>query len=155
LLPIPCGAGLDSVVDFISWGTTPCGQLSDSWTADLSITRLGEGCTDTDQGTDFVLATPIPHNSTSFRNPCTATADSALPRFAIPQNGGSSAKTTGTGPAITGGFARLERASGSQNPTGFAIFGLRLGGTLISEASVPAGLPMTSGLFYVESAGNL
>ena len=41
------------------------------------------------------------------------------------------------------------------NPTAFAIFALRQSGTLISEASVPATVPLQSGFFFADVSGSI
>jgi hypothetical protein len=153
-LLVPCSfvGSFSTVVDFISWGTSPCGSITDPWQDMFSATRSGGGCI-TFAAAVFNLVSPVPHNSQSITNTCGASATSALQAFNVPSSGGFSTATTGTGSALTGGFARLEPASGMPNTTALAIFALRQSGTLISEASVPATPPLLSGYFFVDVTG--
>jgi hypothetical protein len=154
-LLVPCSfvGSFASVVDFISWGSSSCGSITDPWQDDLSAIRSGAGCTDISVAALFSLDTPIPRNSQSITNPCGISSTAALQAYNVPSSGGFSTTTTGTGPALTGGFARLEPSSGTSNPTALAIFALRQSGTLISEASVPATPPLLAGYFFVDVTG--
>jgi hypothetical protein len=59
-------------------------------------------------------------------------------QFALPQSGGLALPSNGAGLNLTTGYALLLSDSGSALPHGLTVFGLRQGGVLISEASVPA-----------------
>src|SRR5262249_8923415 len=58
-------------------------------------------------------------------------------RFQIPYQGGISQTLSGASNSIHAGFGRLSLAPGSSSPSGFAIFSNRIGGVLVSEATVP------------------
>jgi len=73
--------------------------------------------------------------------------------FTTAQRGGFTATSQGSPLAITSGYARLQPAAGSTNISGLAVFGLRVGGILVSEAGVPASSPLTSGRIYTEVQG--
>jgi CubicO group peptidase (beta-lactamase class C family) len=69
--------------------------------------------------------------------------------FAIANKGVTSATTAGLG-ATVAGYARIEPIQGSTTPSGIAVFGLRQGGVLVSEAAVPASPLIRSGRVYAE-----
>jgi chitodextrinase len=74
-------------------------------------------------------------------------------RFVISGDGGQSWVTPGETQPLATGYARVEQEGSSSTLSGLAIFGLRPAGILVSEASVPALPPMTSGRIYVEVMG--
>src|SRR5207249_6722296 len=64
-------------------------------------------------------------------------------------------QTSGSGSLLTTGYARIQPDSNSVAPAGVAVYGLRSGGTLISETGVPVSALVTSGLLYVEVSGSV
>lgn len=88
---------------------------------------------------------------------------SAQTRFALPERGVSSRITGGAADAadaadavdarVTAGYSRILTDAGSTAPSGFAIFSLRQGGVLVSEASVPAAPFLRSGRVFVNIGG--
>ena len=72
--------------------------------------------------------------------------------FTMVDRGGSSVITDGAGD-LSVGYSRIQAGSGSTTPSGVAIFGLRQGGTLVTEAGVPASPLVTNARFYAEVAG--
>jgi hypothetical protein len=73
--------------------------------------------------------------------------------FSIPQNGGQAWLTTTTTESIQVGYARVQPDTGASRPSGVAIFGLRTGGVLVTEAGVPASAAIQSGRIYAEVNG--
>jgi len=55
--------------------------------------------------------------------------------------------------ALEVGYARVRPATGTDAPSGVAIFGYRNGGVLVSETGVPATIPSLSGRIYAELDG--
>jgi len=76
-----------------------------------------------------------------------------LIRSHITNPGYLSRVTTGTGAAISTGYARITADAGSVTAAGFAVFALQQNGVLISEASVPAAHAIRSGRI-IASAGD-
>ncbi|HYR84529.1 MAG TPA: NHL repeat-containing protein [Terriglobia bacterium] len=76
-----------------------------------------------------------PSNSTAFR---------------IPDLGGLSVRTTGDAGSLVVGYGRIQPDSTSTTPAGVAIFGLRQGNVLVTEAGVPASPAISSGRICVE-----
>src|SRR5207247_6457657 len=70
--------------------------------------------------------------------------------FTISNFGGLSLTTEGRSETTVSGYARIQPNSGSTTPAGLAIFGFRQNNVLVSETSVPASLPLTSGRIYAE-----
>jgi hypothetical protein len=62
-------------------------------------------------------------------------------------------QSAGADAGLTVGYARVQPDSGTSAPSGIAIFGLRQGGALVSETSVPVSRLMTRGITYVEMSG--
>ena len=61
------------MTDFVGYGTTTCfeGAAAPVPPANQSLTRIGGGCTDTDNNAnDFALQAPNPRISTSALTPC-------------------------------------------------------------------------------------
>ncbi len=56
---------------------------------------------------------------------------------------------------VSVGYGRIVPNSGSTAPSGMAIFGLRQGGVLVSEAAVPATAAIRSGMIYAEQSGSV
>src|SRR5438093_8226640 len=56
---------------------------------------------------------------------------------------------------IAVGYARIQPATGNTTPSGLAIFGLRQGNVLVSEAAVPASALISSGRIYAQVAGSV
>jgi hypothetical protein len=75
--------------------------------------------------------------------------------FAFTDRGGISLTTDGTAASAGAGYARIQPNSGSTTPAGLAIFGLRQGGTLVTEAGVPASPLITFGRIYAEIEGSV
>jgi hypothetical protein len=74
--------------------------------------------------------------------------DLSVRAFTMVDHGGVSVITDGSGD-LTAGYARIQPSSGT-TPSGVAIFGERVGGTLVTEAGVPASAPLQSGRIYAE-----
>src|SRR5262245_51779629 len=86
---------------------------------------------------------------------------SALPgqtptSFFMPAGAASRLVSGATSGPLDVGFARIQTDSGSSGPDGFAIFGYRSGGILVSEATVPE-VPAvtTSDRIFVEVGGGV
>jgi hypothetical protein len=145
-----------TVIDVLGYGSTLCYETRAATPpadADmLAMVRKNGGCTDTDMNfSDFTKVTPLFRNSGSSRNFCAGT--SGTKTFSLADGGEDSFQTSGSAAAsLTVGYARVQPDSTSIAPGGVAIYGLRQGGTLITETGVPASLLSTSGLLYVEIA---
>ncbi len=74
--------------------------------------------------------------------------DLSVSAFTMVDHGGISLITDGSG-NLNAGYARILTNSGS-TPSGVAIFGERIGGTLVTEAGVPAAAPIQNGRIYAE-----
>jgi hypothetical protein len=87
-LPAGCPASFGvngAVTDFVGYGTTTCfeGAPAPVPAANQSLTRIGGGCTDTDNNAnDFALQAPNPRISTSALTPCGSSAPQPLVNFA-------------------------------------------------------------------------
>ena len=73
--------------------------------------------------------------------------------FSIPNLGGWSVTSDGTEAATKMGYGRIRADAGSTTPSGIAIFGLRQGGVLVSEAGVPATEAVREGRIFAEVNG--
>ena len=147
-----------TVADVVGYGSTNCteGQalVSPGATDLTAFLRKGGGCTDRNNNlTDFSAVTPLFRNSSSSRNFCGGT--SGMQTFSLPDRGVSSFQSAGGSASLTTGYARVQTDSTSSAPAGVAIYGLRQGGTLITETGVPISPLMTTGLLYVEINGFL
>lgn len=78
--------------------------------------------------------------------------DNSVRAFSISNLGGLSVSTDGSGD-LSVGYSRIQPDSGRTTPNGVAIFGFRQGGTLVTEAGVPASTLLTSGRIYAEVNG--
>jgi hypothetical protein len=78
--------------------------------------------------------------------------DLSVHAFTMVDRGGVSVISDGTGTAAAG-YARILATSGT-TPSGVAIFGYRVGGTLVTEAGVPASVPIQNGRIYAEVGPN-
>jgi spore coat protein CotH len=67
--------------------------------------------------------------------------------------GGYSITATGASNALRVGYARIQNNAGSTTPSGLAIFSLRTGETVFTEAGVPASPLIQSGRIYAEVSG--
>jgi len=76
-------------------------------------------------------------------------------RFSLPDHGVLSRSTPGTVLSATTGYARIVADSGAAPPPGFAIFSLRQGNVLVSEASVAASAPIRTGRIFAAIDGPL
>ena len=65
--------------------------------------------------------------------------------FSVPERAGFSRRTEDVEGLLTVGYASVEPAVGSSNPSGLAIFSNRQNGVLVSEASVPSTTLIQSG----------
>src|SRR5579862_4932845 len=151
-----CPLGDPTLIDLVGYGTTGCFKgraLIAPQPADLlAFVRKAGGCIDMGiNSADFTSVTPVFRNTASSLNLCSGT--SGTKSFSIPDDGGTSFRSSGGSSGLNGGYARIQPASGSVTPGGVAIFGLRQGGTLVSETGVPAAPLVTSGLTYVEIDG--
>jgi hypothetical protein len=81
-------------------------------------------------------------------------AESIPVTYTIPVRGGfsitSPSNIASAAPEPAVGYGRVIRDPGSSAPSGLAIFGLRQNGVLVTEATVPASTPITSGRIYAE-----
>jgi hypothetical protein len=142
------------VIDEVGYGTTACyeGTVIPAQSELRAYWRKGGGCTDSDNNnSDFLAVSPIPHNTSSSRNFCGGTAGTRT--FTLQDRGSTSFQSTGSASAITTGFTRIQPDAGTIAPTGLAIYGLRQGGTLITETGVPVSRLITTGLTYIEISG--
>ena len=73
--------------------------------------------------------------------------------FAIAGRGGFSTITAEQPGVPTAGYARIRAESGSQPPAGLTIYSYRNSGVLVSEAEVPANLPIQAGRISFDSTG--
>ena len=73
--------------------------------------------------------------------------------FEIPNLGGWSTTSSGTERITQVGYGRIAADAGSTTPSGIAIIGYSPGGTLISEAGVPASEPVREGRIFAEVNG--
>jgi hypothetical protein len=72
--------------------------------------------------------------------------------FRTPDRGAESDVTTSTADTITVGSGSLEFDANSAGASGFAIFTYRENGIVVSEAAVPASMPVRSGRIYASIA---
>ena len=73
--------------------------------------------------------------------------------FLVPDRGGHSITSSGTEAETREGYGRIGADAGSTTPSGIAIIGYSPGGTLISEAGVPASEPVREGRIFAEVNG--
>ena len=74
--------------------------------------------------------------------------------FAVPDRGGQSTTSSGTGETLRVGYGRIRADAGSSTPSGITIFQFRDSeGVLISEAGVPAAAPVLEGRIFAEVNG--
>ena len=74
--------------------------------------------------------------------------------FSVPDRGGQSTTSSGTGETLRVGYGRIRADAGSGTPAGIAIFQFRDSeGVLISEAGVPAAGPVREGRIFAEVNG--
>ena len=74
--------------------------------------------------------------------------------FSIPDRGGQSITSSGTGETVRVGYGGIRADAGSSTPSGIAIFQFRDSeGVLISEAGVPAARPVREGRIFAEVNG--
>jgi hypothetical protein len=85
--------------------------------------------------------------------PAAAQTTSSSTFYNFPDRGGFSILSTGGNGPVTVGYATLLPGGGTTAPTAFAIFGFRTNNVLVSEASVPAMIPVLSGRAYAEVNG--
>ena len=94
-------------------------------------------------------------SKTSLDNLAT-TKDFTFTTFSVPNLGGVSHKSFGSGGNLVTGYGRIQPGTGSTTPSGVAIFGFRQGGVLASEAGVPDSPLISSGRTYAEvSSGGI
>lgn len=84
-----------------------------------------------------------------------AFAQTASSPFVIADRGGVSFQTAGTDPFLSVGYGSIQPDTAQTTPSGAAIFGFRENNVLVSETSVPAAAPLSSGRIYAEIAGPL
>src|SRR5262249_28677081 len=75
--------------------------------------------------------------------------------YTVPVLGGLSMTSQGAAAAPVVGYGRVLPDTGNSAPSGLAIFGLRQGGTLVTEATVPASAAIAAGRFYAEVGGGV
>src|SRR5438445_81390 len=71
--------------------------------------------------------------------------------FSISDQGAATYDTSGTGSGLTVGYARVQANAGSTAAAGYLIISLKDNGVLVSEVTVPAVLPITSGRIYADN----
>jgi len=81
-------------------------------------------------------------------------ATSALP-YSIGFSPTFSKTSLGVAPKMSIGYGRLRSAGGTQSIDGFAIFGLRQNGVLVSEAAVPASPLIRNGRIVADVSGRV
>ena len=153
-----CPSNSTRLVDLLGYGNTLCYESravpAPDVTELLAPVRKGGGCIDTDDNYgDFSKVTPVFRNTSSALNFCGGT--SAPRTFSLSDGGTTSFQSAGTGSILTTGYARIQADSTSVAPSGVAVYGLRSGGTLISETGVPVATLVTSGSLYVEVSGSI
>jgi hypothetical protein len=74
-------------------------------------------------------------------------------QYGFPASAGTSATTTGSGATATAGYVRIQPAPGSSG-AGFAIYGLTVGGVLVSETAVLASPSVQRGRVYAQTGAN-
>ena len=153
-----CSSDATRVVDLVGYGIAQCAEsraLNPPADTELvAHVRKGGGCTDTDNNfSDFSRVTPVLRNSASARNPCGGTSGTRT--LSIPDRGGTSFQSTGTASGLTVGYARVQPDQATSAPAGVAIFGLRQGGAVVSEAGVPVSRLITNGQTYLEMSGSV
>ena len=74
--------------------------------------------------------------------------------FGVTASGAASLVTSGSS-AATVGQAQIQLNAGAAETTGFAIFGLTQNGILVTEAAVPASVPITGGRIYAELSSSV
>src|SRR3989441_3029242 len=153
-----CPSDPARIVDLFGYGSTTCSEgptlSAPAVTDPVAYVRKGGGCKDTDSNfNDFSKVTPLLRNTNSARNLCGGTTGTKP--FSLPDGGTNSFQTSGSGPLLMTGYARIQPDSNSVAPSGVAVYGLRSGATLISETGVPVSTMVTSGLLYVEVSGSV
>jgi Lamin Tail Domain len=144
-----------AIVDFVYWGSTGCGTI-DPFDGKSSLIRALGGCADSDDvAADFSFVSPYPRSKTEPRISCDTPTESARYSFNLPANGGAAKTTSGAGAITSIGSARFQSSDGAPSPNGMAIFSFRQGGTLVSEATVPASTLVRSAIVYVEYSGSV
>jgi hypothetical protein len=102
---------------------------------------------------DFANVTPLAARPGLLDAFIAKLADSSVVSWTVAARGGVSMTSLGGAPPIAVGYARIQPAPGGTAPSGLAIFGLRQGGVLVSEAGVPASPLISSGRIYAEIGG--
>ncbi len=74
--------------------------------------------------------------------------------FSITDRGGVSVVTSGDRGTLAVGYARIQTTAGT-TPAGFAVYGLRQGGVLVSETGVPATPLIQNGRIYAEESATV
>jgi len=80
-------------------------------------------------------------------------AEASAATFSISDRGGVIWTTPDASGQPVVGFGRIQASNGTSTPSGLAIFGFRQNGVLVTEATVPAIKPISSGRIYAESSG--
>ena len=140
---------------------TACAQCTVDIYSDSGMQgRWYEGTTVADPDGRFTLAkngviqgANITATATDRSGSTSAFSISVPARLSVAARGGLSSVTSGSGSSITVGYGSLKTESSAPRLSGMAIFGYREGNVLVSEASVPASTPITSGRIYAEIAG--
>ena len=73
--------------------------------------------------------------------------------FTVSNQGGFTTTAAGAATDLKVGYARIQSDAGNARPAGLAIFSLRNGDTIVSEAAVPASSLIRSGRIYAEISG--
>ena len=160
------------VISALTSSTITTSTASITWTTDeLADTQVEFGLTaaygqsttlDTTLGNAHAVALVGLQSNTTYHyrvkskdaaaNLATSADKSFITAFAIPNLGGVSRITDGTGPLVTG-YGRIQAASGT-TPSGIGIFGLRQGGILVTEAGVPDSPLISSGRIFAETSAD-
>ncbi len=99
-------------------------------------------------GTLLILAAGSPPLQT--QDAATDTGVAGVESSSMPNLGGWSITSNGTEAETRVGYGRIGADPGSTTPSGIAIIGYSRGGTLISEAGVPASEPVRAGRIFAE-----
>jgi hypothetical protein len=75
--------------------------------------------------------------------------------FSINPGTGVALSTDGAPGSLHVGFAKVLTNPGTVQPAGFGLLELRANTTVVSEATVPASVPVLNGAFFVETNGNV
>ena len=149
-------AKLDSSGSFLSFSTSVPGASPVAIAVDAAQAIYATGGAES-QGipvSNALQSTYAGGETDAFVMKIGSSAETAETTFATNEGGGISQVATASG-VTTPGYGRIAPTGGSATPAGVAIFGFRQDGVLVSEAGVPALLPVSTGRIYVEIDGTV